>query len=306
MRDQIREAFLPLHASEYVQEEVLKMANSEKNIHPSHKVGKGVLIAVALAAMLMVTAFAADYVVNHREVFFFDTMEALGAQQTAGNPDTAASCEVPGTAKENEDMETPAQYVERIMEGGMHGDETIVSREGGDFEKDGWEYRMTTTCDHDFYGDVIGEYCTAGEYANRIFIEDVIDWDVSYLSDTMVPEENGQIIASYRDAEDGDLVLAEALLGYRTGSGKRFQVFYSYNTFFDHGQETEYILNSAYDSVEVFVTQDQIEVVLKEYDGQIWAEAANGYQSVSIYTTGCTMEEMKDILNHIDLVSAVG
>ena len=67
----------------------------------------------------------------------------------------------------------------------------------------------------------------------------------------------------------------------------------------------DYILSDAYDSSEVFVTDDQTETLILSCQGQVWVKAAGGHRSVDIYTTGLTVEEMKDLLNQLSLSSAL-
>lgn len=46
--------------------------------------------------------------------------------------------------------------------------------------------------------------------------------------------------------------------------------------------------------------------MVQSYDGQVWAIAANVEKTVSIYTTGYTVPEMKELLNHLNLAEAIG
>ncbi len=304
MKQEIQRAFSPLHASPHTLEEVLKMAATPKTPPKSgaKKNARTLLIAAALAAaFLTLTAFAVDYVLNHREIFFFDSLEALTEKQSADHPDSAVSCAVPGSAEENEELETPSQYVSRAMEKGLLGEETVLSQEKGTYAQDGWERRIIRSCEESFYGDVVTEYRTAAEYAEQIVVDGLLDWDLSFLAEQMTPMEGGQIVVLCRSREENELLWVKTHLGYIPQEGKRFSLSYEYNTFFDRGQEVQYILNSAYDRGEIYLTKDNVEVLMQEYDGQIWCSAANGYKSVNIYATGCTFEEMKQIVEQLDL-----
>lgn len=121
----------------------------------------------------------------------------------------------------------------------------------------------------------------------------------------MTPDENGQILVLCESQKDQELLWAKAHLGYTTSQGKRFSLSYSYDVTWDYGHP-EYILNDAYDSSEIFVTDDHIQTLLLSYDGQVWVKAANGHRSVDIYTTGCSVEEMKQLLNRLSLLAALG
>ncbi len=304
MREEIRRAFSPLHASQSTLEEVLKMAETKKepqNITPKKIVRTVLIAAVLTAALLTLTAFTVDYVLNHREIFFFDSLEALTQQQSEDHPDAAASYAVPGTAEESKDVETPSEYVSRAMEQGLLENETLLSQKEGDYSRDGWERQVIRSSEDSFYGNVVTEYRTAGDYAQKMVVEDLLDWDLTFLAEKMTPMDGGQIAVLCRSEKDGQLLWVKTHLGYIPREGSRFSLSYEYNTFFDSGEDPEYILNSSYDWSEVFVTQDNVEVLIQEYDGQIWCSAVNRYKTVSIYATGCTFEEMKDILNQLDL-----
>ena len=308
MRKEIHHAFSPVHASPQTLEEVLKMMETApKTTHAkSRKALRTILIAAALiTALLTLTAFGVDYVLNHREIFFFDSLEALTERQSSQYPQAAVSYAVPGTAEENKNSETSAEYVSRAMRDGLLGNETLISRSEGDYFKDGWTQQVIRSSKDSYYGDVVTEYRTAAEYAQELHFDGILDWDLSILANDMVPMENGQIAVLCHSRQDGQLLWIKSHLGYIPQEGKRFSLSYEYNTFFDYSEDTEYVLNSAYDRGEIFVTQDHIEVLIQEFDGQIWCSAVNGYKSVNIYTDGCTWEEVEDILNHLDLASVL-
>ncbi len=302
MREEIRKAFSPVHASDDTLEEVLKMIDAKKDAAVGRRrIGRIVLVAALLTVMLTFTAFAADYAVNHREVFFFDTIEALMKKQSEEIPEEyALSCGVPGSAEENADLETPAEYVDRVMEDGLFDQETVISYEEDPDAAQGWERRRVAECQSSYYGDLIVESLASSVYADRVFVEGLIDWDITSLSPKLTPDEGGQVLTLFRSAADGSLIRAQAHMGYTTDDGKRFSLTYEYNVKADYGEEPEYILNSAYDQSEVFVTKDGAECLILGYDGQVWANAAYGHKRVDIYTTGCTAEEVKTILEDLE------
>lgn len=81
MRDEFKKAFSSLHASDQTVEEVLSMIEKNQKKERSAKSAKmmrtTIIAAALVAAMLACTAFTADYIINRREIFFFDTIEAL-------------------------------------------------------------------------------------------------------------------------------------------------------------------------------------------------------------------------------------
>lgn len=95
--------------------------------------------------------------------------------------------------------------------------------------------------------------------------------------------------------------------GYTTGEGKRFQIEYQYDVDSRSLQEEEYILSTEYDDCYLYTTDDQVEVLMKAYDGQIWASAVNveAGNVVHFYTAGCTTAEMETILDGLNLTVAM-
>ncbi len=309
MKEKMRQAFSSLHPSRDILAEVLKQADAQKaRRSPSLcRLCRSVVVAVLVTATLTVTVFAADYVINQRDIFFFDTLEALTKFQTAQNGNSAAAVSVamPNSAEENEEMETAQQYVSRWMDGELEG-ETVLSQQQGDPTKTGWERRRVTKREHPVYGPIVNEYLSGSIYASQIVVEGVTDWDTSWLCTAMSPDENGQLITISRDEKTGETLSVVALAGYHTAQGKPFLLSYNYDSSEQYWQGPEYILNSAYDTAEVFRTEDNVDVLVQSYDGQVWAIAANVEKTVSIYTTGYTVPEMKELLNHLNLAEAIG
>lgn len=311
MRESIRGAFSPLHASPRDLEEVLDMIETkEKRRFLPLRTARAVLVAAALAAALTLTAFAADYVVNGRQVFFFDTLDALARQQAADradDPEAAVYAGVPGTADAAAaDMETSAEYVARAMDRGLLDGETEVSRESGSYAADGWTRRVVRTCTDDYYGAVITEYRTADQYAGHVAVEGVLDWDLSALAGQLTPAQDGQICVTACSQTSGDVVFAKVHVGYQTAGGQPVFVNCSYDAQTDYGQEPEYVLSDAYDWCGLYTTADGVQVLLETYDGQVWASAAQGHMRVDLYALGgCTLDEMKAILDGLGLAGVL-
>lgn len=302
-REQIQKALSAIRASEELLEEVMvRIDNKErKKISKFSKSGKTILVAAAVLVLLVVTAFAADYVINRREVYFFDTVEEMAEAWRETEENEAFSYSVPGSMKDNRDLETVAEHVAWVMCDGFYGeDETVLSEETDDFADTLWERRKVTGFRDEDLGSVTAEYLTGAAYGERIVIDGLLDWDVSSVLETMTPEEDAQIVSSVRKVLGGSIVRGDALLGYTTEEGKRFQIDYQYDKSMDFGK-AEYILSSAYDYCAVYTTNDGVEVLLQEYDGQIWADAEYCHAAVRLYTTGCTVEEIKSILDDLEL-----
>ena len=302
-QEQIKKALSVLHASENTLEEVLNMTNQKKT-----RTGpKAALIAAALVALCATTAFAADYVINHRDIFFFDTLEALAAAQHTDQTSQTGSYSVPGSAEENRNLETVAEGVARKLEFGYYGEESVLSDEMDAAPETMWERKRVTGCLHDDYGQITNEYLTGEAYAGNLAIEGLLDWDLSSVTEEMTPDEGGQIVLVSRETGSQRLVMANALLGYTTQEGKRFQIEYKYDVDSRYLQEKEYILSTEYDDCYVYTTRDQVEVLIEKYDGQIWASAVNAEtgNAVYFYTTGCTAKEMETILDSLHLASAM-
>ncbi len=311
MRDEIKKAFSSLHASDQTVEEVLSMIEKNQKKERSAKSAKmmrtTIIAAALVAAMLACTAFTADYIINRREIFFFDTIEALTQKQQEDleDPNAAVGYQVPNSAEENADMETSAEYVARAMESGFYSEnEEVISRETGG-EEDDWEQRMISECDDSYYGEIVVEYRTSSGYAEHVTVDGLLDWDLSYLTEKMTPDEGGQMLSFCRHKQEDDFSIVKLHLGYKTEDGGRFVLNYEYNTDWDYGEKTDYVLNSAYDSSELYTTVDNIQVLVQEYDGQVWANAVNGYKSFDIYTDGCTVDEIKQILDQLNLSSVL-
>lgn len=295
MNEHMRKAFSPLHADADIPARVLARAQQKK---PGR--GRTLLAVAALAAALTATAFAADYLLNDREVFFFDTLDALAAKQQQAHPGTAVYYGVPGTAEENQQVETPAEYVARVMERGLHDEETILAREDTQNGR-----KMVAEYTDPVHGTVRTEYLASAALADSIRVDGLVDWDISFLAEEMTPDRDGQVLALGR-SENGQLLWAKAHLGYAPAAGKRFSLSYEYTPDFDYGENPEYVLSSAYDRSELFTTQDQVQVLVQEFDGQVWANAARGCKSVSIYTDGCTFDQVESLLDRMSLADVLG
>lgn len=306
MKQEIQGAFAPLHASGRTLEEVCSMIDSGKAVRFSRarRIRRTALAAAAAAAFLTVSAFAADYVINHREIFFFDSLAALTQRYERDNPGMAVACGVPCTAGESEDMETSAEYVARVMEHGLIEEPQLTYETGG--AEDSWERRtLGRAPNNDLYGDVLTEYRSAAVYARSAPLEGQPDWKLACLADTMTPVEDGQITASGRRASDGELLWNKVHLGYTTANGKRFLLNYTYDVTFDYGSRPEYILSDAYERAEVVVTTDGVEALVTEYDGQVWVQAVHENKSVSVYTDGCSFDEVTALLNELNLAEVL-
>lgn len=247
------------------------------------------------------TVFAADYVISQRKIYFFDSTEELAEQYTTDNPGYAVGVAVPNSAEENENMETAAEYVAFRMEHGMYSGEITLSDETDDSSETPWERRRTSSCYYPEYGLIKNEYLAGSSYAESVRIDELLEWNLSSLSKWLTPLEDSQIISISRKPVSGEIVMARALLGYTTTNGERFNLTYDYDEAARVWSGNEYILSNAYDHAEIYVTSDTVETLIEEYDGQIWARAVNGSCSVSIYTTGCTVEEMREILDNLSL-----
>ena len=303
MNNPIRGAFDPIHASDDTVKEVLQMIQKNQSKRP-YPFGRALLAAAAAFVLLALTAFAADYVLNQREIFFFDTLEALTAHQAQENPQAAVSCPVPATARENEDLETPAQYVARAMGRGLLDKEETVE-EGSAPAAGGEERWVIRECDDPRYGPVVTDYRSSPAYAWDLPVEGLVRWDLTPLEASLTPDEDGQILVLCRSREDQSLLWAKAHLGYTLPGGGRFALSYTYDTTWDYGEQPDYILNDAYDTSEVFVTGDQVQVLLLSYDGQVWAKAANGHRSVDLYATGTTPAQVKELLGRLSLAQVL-
>lgn len=306
-QESIRRALEGLHASEHTLEEVLNMTYQKKHNGRMWRTGRRLAIAAAFMVVCVTTALAADYALNHREIFFFDTVEALMAAQRTGEPSQAGSYTVPGSAEENRDMETVSEGVARWMESGYYGEETLLSDETESAPGTMWERRRVTESWDEDYGRIINEYLSGEAYAGNLIVEGLLDWELASVTETMTPDTDGQIVLVSRDADNQRLVMAKALLGYTTGEGKRFQIEYRYDADSRYLQEKEYILSEAYDDCYVYTTGDQAEVLIEVYDGQIWAGAVNVEtgNAVNLYTTGCTKAEMETILDGLQLAAVL-
>lgn len=306
MRQDIQGAFAPLHASDRTLEEVCRMIEQNQARHFSRmrKVRRAALAAAAAAALLTVSAFAADYVINHREIFFFDSLAALAQQYEQDHPGTAVACGYPCSAEESKDMETSAEYVARAMDHGLLEEIEITHETGG--IADDWETRTLGYCaGNALYGDVSTEYRTSAEYAWSAPVEGAPDWDVSCLAETMTPDDGGQMISFGRRASDGKLLWNKVHLGYTTAEENRFVLNYSYDVTANYGSQPEYILNDAYERAEVIVTRDGVQALVTEFDGQVWVQAAHEHKYVSVYTNGYSFDEVTTLLDKLSLAQVL-
>jgi len=303
-RQKIERAFSVLHASPNTLEEVLNMTENNTSPARTFRPAKMILVAASLVLILATTAFAADYIINHREIFFFDSLDAMfAAQEAHDNKNEALSYTVPGSAKENEDLETVPEHVAWSMEVGYYGDETVLSDESDDSEDTPWERRKVTRWQDGDYGSLTTEYLAGNGFAQHLVIPGHIDWDISAALAGFIPQQDGQLVVVSRKTGSEQIVMVQSLLGYTTAEGKRFQIECDHDAESRYLSEKEFILSSEYDYCAVYTTPDQVEVLIQEFDGQIWAEAVsveNG-NAFRIYTTGCTVAEIENILDRLEL-----
>ena len=299
MNRSFQDAFAPLHAPRDLPQRVLAEAHPRR---PARLLRTG-LLAAALAAALTATACAADYFLNQREVFFFDTLEALVRQQAADMPEnTAIGVAIPCPAEEIPEMETAAQYVARAMERGLLGEETLLSQAtSSDPRQDGWEEQVVRQCEDDYYGPMTVTYRTASFYGEQLPLSEPGPWDLHSLAQWMTPEEGAQILVEGRRPEDGQLAWVQAHLGYDLPQGGFLNLSYSFDPNTNYGTQPEYVLNSAYDQSELYTTRDGRQALVLAYDGQVWATAAYGSGMVSLYTDGCTVGQVEEILDGLKL-----
>ena len=307
MKDEnLKRAFAPLHASEETMKEVIRMIDRRERAPSGRRMRRVVFAALLLIAALVVSGFTADYILNDRQVFFFDTLEALLARQAAELPaDTAASMAVPAARSENADIETPADYVIRAMGAGTFDGERVLSDETNENPDIPWERRRISEAEDTYYGDITLERRTGAAYGGRVTVEDLLDWDLTPLAAWMTPDTDGQILTLlYEQGETAPFQVA-ATLGYHGGEGERLVLNYEYDRDNRWGDTATYTLNSAYDYAGSYITADRVEVRITAYDGQVWADASHGGRTVSIYATGYTVEEMETVLDQLSLAAVV-
>jgi len=301
MNRQIRHIFSSLHASDETLKEVLNLIDRNENRKKRGFRPVYVMAAVfAAISALAMTGFTADYVLNDRKVFFFDTIAVLTEKQQQDSPGTAAHLGVPGTLEENRELETPQEYTARVMENGIRENETVLTDETNDDPAAMWERRRVTEQEHDHYGAITSEYMTSRAFAERITIDGLADFDISCIGEMLTPTEDAQLIVTERSTETGEIVMAAACSGYHNEKGEIFVFSLSYDRD-DRFSAAQYILNDAYDSSELYQTADHTEVLISAYDGQVWASAANKGMEVSIYTTACSVTEVKELLDALQL-----
>ena len=299
MNRSFQDAFAPLHAPRDLPQRVLAGAPARR---PARLLRTG-LLAAALAVALTATACAADYFLNQREVFFFDTLQALAQKQADNVPEnTAIGVAMPCPAEEIPEMETAAQYVARAMERGLLGEETFLSQTvSSDPRQDGWEEQVVRECEDDYYGPMTVTYQTADFYAEEMPLAEPGPWDLRALAQWMTPQEGAQILVEGRRPEDDGLAWVQAHLGYALPEGGFFNLSYSFDPNTNYGSQPEYVLSSAYDQSEVYTTRDDRQALVLAYDGQVWATTAYGSGMVSIYTNGCTLDQVEEILDELNL-----
>ena len=307
MNGQIKHIFSSLHASDETLKEVLDLIDRNENQKMKRKSFRPmyVILAASIAfSMLVLTGFTADYVLNGREVFFFDTISALAEKQSEDALGTAVHLGIPGSLEENRDLETPQEYTARVMKNGIRENETVLIQETDNDPATVWEERRVSEQDHDHYGAITSEYMVGEAFAERIVIAGLTDFDVSCIGKVLTPTENAQLIVTERSRESGKIVMAAVNLGYHNEKGE----ILSFNLNYDRDERfstAQYILNDTYDSIELYQTSDHVKVLISSYDGQVWATAGNKGMDVSIYTTACSVTEMKELLDALQLSHAI-
>ena len=300
-RQMIQGALAPLRASPETLEEVLHMKETKRTGATGRRMGKGLLIAAVLTVALMVSAAGVDYAVNRREVFFFDSLEAMTDWHRQEYPDSEVmTVKEPGSLEESRELETVAEGVARVMERGSYDDETLLLDEVDDTADTLWERRVVRTIDHEDYGPIRTEYTTGAAYAEGFAVEGLLDWDISTALASLTPDEGGQLLSVSRN-RNGEIVMANALLGYGLAEGGRFVLEYDFDRDARFYQGREAVLSCAYDTCELYTTADGVEVLVEAYDGQVWAQAWLEQVRVNLYAVDYTVSEVEAILEALEL-----
>lgn len=299
-QQRIQKALSPLCASPQILEEVLNM-NETKRSGAGRRMGRTILIAAVLTVALMISAAGVDYVVNRREVFFFDSLEAMTDWHRQEYPDSEVmTVKQPGTLEESWELESAAEGIRRAMEQGSYDDEILLLDEVDDTADTLWERRVVRALDHEDYGPIRTEYATGAAYAEGFAVEGLLDWDISAALASLAPDEGGQMLMVSRNG-NGEIVMANALLGYGLAEGRRFVLEYDFDRDARFYQGREAVLSSSYDTCEFYTTQDGVEVLLEAYDGQVWAQAWLEQVRVNLYAVDYTVDEVKTILENLTL-----
>lgn len=300
MNEQIKKAFSSLHASDKTLKEVLDVIDRKEMRKSRIRPVYAVLAALVALSVFTMTGFTADYFLNDREVFFFDTVAALAEKQTQDNPGNAVHLGVPNSLEENRNLETPQKYVARVMENGLRANETVLINETDNDPATVWEERKVSEQNHEYYGMITSEYMTGKAFAERIVIDGFMDFDVSSIGQVLTPTEDAQMIITERSKVSGEIVMAWANLGFHNDEGEIFSFNLNYDRV-NRFNRPQYILSDVYDSCELYQTSDRVEVLISVYDEQVWVTASNKGMTVSIYTAACSVEEVKELLNHLQL-----
>lgn len=285
-------------SAQRVKNRVMSQINAKSRRRPL----RFALTALAAAMALTMTAFAADFVINERKVFILDTIESyVAAYQQAHPHDDGIATEAPGSLSENQELlsSTAAEDIALYLEFGYPGEETVISDEIGSSE-DEWDRKKVTEFDHPFYDcHVVSEYTTGAFLASRISIPELVDWDISCLTEDHTPHEDAQLLIVTRDASSGEIVEARYVSSYEPDDGGNFFLNFKYDPL--SANSDKLVLSSESDLCELYTTSDNVEVLLESYEGQIWVSALNTHGRLNIYCYGPTVDEMKDLLDHMNL-----
>lgn len=276
----------------------------------------GRIAAVAAAAVfaLCSTAFAVDYVVNQRSVFFFDTLEAANkavndyhrqrypVEEEDSDEIGCVEAPVPDTSPvEPYDGAKWAEETETYFDSMDNDGETLLWDEKGG-EEDLYTRKKAVRYQDEWRGgEVDMELYASTDMDTLLKLQDLVELDLSWLTEHCDPDANANLLRIWKDTDTGELVEISNYAFYRFSEDSWFDLHFNYDAI--HGQEPEYEYEGYYDYYEYYTTTDGVEFTLYGINGRSWGSVTVGDAKCSLYAEGCSVEQLHEVADHLDLAA---
>ncbi len=259
------------------------------------------ILAIVAAATLIIgnTACAVDYIVNQRQVYFFGTIEELtDAVLDARSPeekDCAIGVGVP--CDDSAPLQTISEYVQMRMtdEESDSGDKVLSDETGTDGTV--WDRKKVITYKDEDWGAMTRTYYTGADLSELIQVQDLLPWDLSWVSESFAAVPDGQIVELRQKRYSGRVMQVSMTGGFETAGGGTFTLSADYGKTFRYSDQ--YVLSSGYDYTETCLSADGYSFIVMGYQSRIWADLYGDYGAVHLFALDCSREEIEDILAHL-------
>ena len=305
-------------AEEAAAERILDRVNAQLPKQPKRRPALKRVLAWTAAAVFALcgTAFAVDYVVNQRSVFFFDTLEAANEavngdyrEQMEETGEDLCLVEAPVPNTDPVEPYDGAKWAEETAANfdGIWADEgteqqVLCDEQGG--EDDLYTRKMVLRYQDEWRGGEVDlELYTSTDMDALLRLQELVKLDLSWLTEHCDPDADANLLRIWKDTDTGKLVDISGYAFYRFSEDSWFDLQFSYDAV--DGQQPEYQYEGYYDYYKYYTTADGVEFTLYGVNGRSWGSVTVGDAKCSLYAEGCTVEQLRTVADHLDLAAFV-